>query len=255
VIATSARLLRLITLLQVRREWSGAELAAKLGITTRTVRRDVQKLRDLGYPVDAATGIAGGYRLGVGAQLPPLVFDDEEAVAIALTLRTATGSGVAGVSEAALSAMIKIEQVLPSRLRHRVNAFQFSTVTAPAAGPTVDGAVLAAIGIAARDHQCLRFQYRGDPNAGDTRFTEPHELVTWGMRWYLVAWDLDRDGWRTFQVDRIVPRGPTSPRFTPREIPSGGVAALVARSVAQMWPDEARSRMHGRAPDRRRPSE
>jgi len=108
---------------------------------------------------------------------------------------------------------------------------------------------------ASRDHQCLRFHYRGDPNASDTRFTEPHELVTWGMRWYLVAWDLDRDGWRTFQVDRIVPRETTGPRFTPREIPSGGVAALVARSVAQMWPDEARSRMHRRAPDRRRRSD
>ncbi len=251
MIATSARLLRLITLLQVRREWSGAELADKLGITTRTLRRDVQKLRDLGYPVNAATGITGGYRLGVGAQLPPLVFDDEEAVAIALTLRTATGSGVAGVSEAALSAMIKIEQVLPSRLRHRVNAFQFSTLTRPAAGPTVDGAVLAAIGVAARDHQCLRFHYTGD-SAGDARHTEPHELVMWGMRWYLVAWDLDRGGWRTFQGDRIIPRGSTGPRFSPRQIPGGGVAALVARSVAQRWPDEAKSRMRGRAAAPRR---
>lgn len=243
MIATSARLLRLITLLQVRRDWPGAELADRLGVNIRTVRRDVQKLRDLGYPVDAVTGIAGGYRLGVGAQLPPLVFDDEEAVAIALTLRTATGSGVAGVSEAALSAMIKLEQVLPSRLRHRVNALQFSTVSSAAAGPTVDGAVLATIGIACRDHQCLRFQYRGAAGAGETRVTEPHELVTWGLRWYLVAWDLDRDGWRTFQVDRIVPRNPTGPRFVPREIPEGGVAALVARSVAQMWPDQARVRM------------
>src|SRR5258708_22147209 len=199
-----------MTLLQVRHEGSGAELADGLGVNIRTVRRDVQKLRDLDYPVNATTGITGGYRLGVGAQLPPLVFDDEEAVAIALTLRTATGSGVAGVSEAALSAMIKIEQVLPSRLRHRVNAFQFSTVTAPAAGPTVDGAVLAAIGVAARDHQCLRFHYTGY-SAGAARHTEPHELVTWGMRWYLVAWDLDRGGWRTFQVVSAIPRGSALP--------------------------------------------
>ena len=168
-------------------------------------------------------------------------------MAIALTLRTATGSSVAGIGETALRAMIKLEQVLPSRLRHRVNALQFSTVRTPGGGPTVDAEVLIAIGTACRDHQRLRFDYRGHGGADSIRVTEPHELVTWGPRWYLVAWDLDGDDWRTFQVDRVRPRTPTGPRFTPREIPGGDAAAHVARSVAQMWPDQATIRLHAPA--------
>lgn len=240
---TSARLLRMLTLLQIRRKWSGQEMADRLGVSTRTIRRDVDKLRDLDYPVNAVKGIIGGYRLGAGAQLPPLLLDDDEAVAIAITLRTAAGSNVTGIGETALRALIKLEQVLPSRLRHRVNALQLSTVRTPDGGPTVDAEVLTAIGTACRDHQRLRFDYNGLGGTNSIRVTEPHELLIWGRRWYLVAWDLDRDDWRSFPVDRIRPRTPTGPRFTPRDIPSGDAAAHVARSVAQMWPDQATIRL------------
>jgi predicted DNA-binding transcriptional regulator YafY len=241
---TSARLLRLLTLLQTRREWSGQDLAARLGVSTRTVRRDVDKLRDLDYPVNAVKGITGGYHLGAGAQLPPLLLDDEEAVAIAITLRTATGSSVAGIGDTALRALVKLEQVLPSRLRHRVNILQLSTVRPPFAAPTVDVDVLTAIGTACRDHHRLRFDYRSHDRTDSTRTVEPHELVTWGPRWYLVAWDCEREDWRTFRVDRIRPRTPTGPRFTPRDLPGGDTAAHVARGVAQMWPYRATIRLH-----------
>ncbi|MDH6132744.1 putative DNA-binding transcriptional regulator YafY [Kitasatospora sp. MAA4] len=241
---TSARLLRLLTLLQSHREWSGQELADRLAVSTRTVRRDVDKLRDLDYPVNAVKGIDGGYRLGAGARLPPLLLDDEEAVAIAVALRTATGSGVAGIGEIALRALVKLEQVLPARLRHRVDALQVSTVRAPTAAPTVDAEVLTTVGTACRDHRQLRFDYLGHDGDATTRTTEPHELVTWGPRWYLVAWDLERDDWRTFRVDRISPRTPTGPRFTPREVPGGDAAAHVARGVARMWPYRATIRLH-----------
>lgn len=241
---TSARLLRMLTLLQTHREWSGQQLADRLGVSTRTVRRDVARLRDLDYPVNAVKGITGGYRLGAGAQLPPLLLDDEEAVAIAIALRTAAGSSVAGIGETALRALVKLEQLLPSRLRHRVSALHLSTLHALGGGSTVDAEVLTAIGTACRDHQRLRFDYRGPADAETIRVTEPHELVIWGLRWYLMAWDLDRHDWRTFPVDRMRPRVPTGPRFTPREIPGGDIAAHVARSVAQMWPDQATIRLN-----------
>ncbi|WP_117211240.1 helix-turn-helix transcriptional regulator [Allorhizocola rhizosphaerae] len=236
---TSARLLRLLTLLQTRREWSGAELADRLGVTTRTVRRDIDKLRSLGYPIKAFKGIAGGYRLSSGAELPPLQLDDDEAVALAIALRTAAGSSVAGIGETALRALVKLEQVLPSRLRHRVTAMNISTVPTPFTESDVDAGVLAAVATACRDHQRLRFDYRGD-----VRSTEPHELVHWGRRWYLVAWDLDRDAWRTFRVDRLSPRVPTGPRFEPRTLDA---AAFVAQSVASAWPYQATIRLHASA--------
>jgi predicted DNA-binding transcriptional regulator YafY len=241
---TSARLLRLLTLLQTRREWSGQDLADQLGVSTRTVRRDVDKLRDLDYPVDAIKGIAGGYRLGKGAQLPPLLLDDEEAVAVAIALRTATGSSVTGVGEASLRALVKLEQVLPSRLRHRVDAMRVSTVPTPGTAPTVDAEVLTAIAVACRERQRLRFDYQGHGGAESVRVTEPHELVVWGRRWYLVAWDIERADWRTFRVDRMRPRVPTGPRFTVRELPGGDPAAFVSRSVAQRWPYQAVLRIH-----------
>ena len=239
---TSARLLRLLALLQTRREWSGQELADRLGVTTRTVRRDVDKLRDLDYPVTAVKGIAGGYQLGPGAKLPPLLLDDDEAVATAIALRTATSSGVAGIGETAVRAMLKLEQILPTRLRHRVDAVRPSAVRTPVPASAVDVDVLSLIGMACRDHQRLRFDYVG--RTGSARRTEPHALVTWRSRWYLVAWDCDREDWRTFRVDRIHPVTPTGPRFTPRDLPGGDPAAYVARSVAQMWPYQATVRLH-----------
>ncbi len=184
---TSARLLRLLTLLQVRRVWSGHEIADRFGVTPRTVRRDFDKLRALDYPVTAVKGLGGGYSLGVGAHLPPLLLDDEEAVAIAITLRTAASSGVTGIGETALRALLKLEQVLPSRLRSRVNAVQLSTVNAARSGPTVDAALLTSIGAACRDHLRLRFDYAGLGDASSQRVTEPSEVITWQSRWYLVA--------------------------------------------------------------------
>ncbi|TWP51732.1 WYL domain-containing protein [Lentzea tibetensis] len=237
---TSARLLRLLTLLQTRREWSGTELADRLGVTTRTIRRDVGKLRDLDYPVFASMGTSGGgYRLGSGAQLPPLLLDDEEAVAVAISLRTATGSSVSGIGETALRALLKVEQVLPSRLRNRVAALDITTVPNTGSGPTVDLETLTAIATACRDRQRLRFSYASHGGSPSDRDVEPHQLVTWGRRWYLVAWDVGRDGWRTFRVDRVRPQVPVGPRFTPRSVPGGDAAEFVARSVAQRWPAQA----------------
>ena len=239
---TSARLLRLLTLLQTRREWAGADLAARLGVSTRTVRRDVDKLRDLDYPVHATSGIAGGYQLGPGATLPPLLLDDDEAVAVAISLRTAAGGGVA-IGETALQALVKLEQVLPSRLRHRVNSVQVATVET-ANDEVVALEVLTAVAAACRDRQRLRFDYAAAYGTSEqVRDVEPHRLVTWGRRWYLVAWDVDRADWRSFRVDRMRPRVPLGARFSPREIPGGDPAAFLAGRIAKMWPFQAAVRL------------
>ena len=232
---TSARLLKLLSLLQARRHWSGAELAARLEVTERTVRRDVGRLRDLGYPVPASRGTAGGYRLGAGAAMPPLLLDDDEAVAVAVGLRTAARSPVTGIEETSVRALAKLEQVLPSRLRRRVSALADYTVPVPpdSPAPAVDPAVLTTLASACRDHERLRFGYRSHDGTGAIRSVEPHRLVSWGRKWYLVGWDTGRGDWRTFRVDRIEPRPPAGPRFTPRELPEGGdVAAYVARGVS-----------------------
>lgn len=239
---TSARLLRLLTLLQTRREWSGAELAERLGVTTRTIRRDVDKLRALDYPVHATSGTAGGYQLGPGAELPPLLLDDDEAVAVALGLRTAAANGVADVGEPALRALVKLEQVLPSRIRYRVNGMRVATVDTP--GNDVSLEVLTAVAAACRDRQRLRFDYAAAYGAPERRReAEPHQLVAWGKRWYLVAWDVARDDWRSFRVDRMRPRTPLGARFTPREIPGQDAAAFVAARIARMWPFQAAVRL------------
>ncbi|MFE3257562.1 helix-turn-helix transcriptional regulator [Nocardia sp. NPDC059229] len=240
----SGRLLRLLGLLQMRREWSGQELADRLDITTRTVRRDIDKLRALDYPVQAAKGITGGYWLGAGAELPPLLLDDEEAVAIAIALRTATGSGVAGQGETALRALVKLEQVLPERLRNRLNALQIATVQTPETTPAVAVDVLTAIAAACRDQQRVRFRYAGSDM---TRTVERHQLVSWGRRWYLVAWDGGRADWRTFRVDRMELKTPVGPRFTPRALPGDDAAAFVACGIAQRWPFRATLRLHAPA--------
>ncbi|MGI5500867.1 helix-turn-helix transcriptional regulator [Lentzea sp. CA-135723] len=232
---SSARLLKLLGLLQARREWSGAELAARLGVTTRTVRRDVDRLRSLDYPVHASMGTSGGgYRLGSGAQLPPLLLDDDEAVAVAVGLRTA--SGIENIGETAVRALLKVEQVLPSALRHRVAALEISTVPFVGSAPVVDAASLMAVGTACRDRQLLRFGYVGHSGVQSDREVEPHRLVTWGRRWYLVAWDVFRADWRIFRLDRMSVRTPFGARFTPREIPGGDAGAFVAARVADRWP-------------------
>lgn len=232
MLETSARLLRLLSLLQSRREWSGGELAARLGVTDRTVRRDVEKLRSLGYPVDSVSGVAGGYRLGAGAALPPLLLEDDEAVAVVVGLRTASGGMVAGIEETAVRALAKLEQVLPARLRHRVRAVQSATVAVPGRGPTVDADTLVALADACRGSLRLRFDYRDHDGGESLRVVEPHKLVHAGRRWYLVAFDVDRDAWRTFRVDRVRPRPPAGPRFAPREPPQEDIGAYTAYGVS-----------------------
>jgi predicted DNA-binding transcriptional regulator YafY len=249
MLETSARLLRLLSLLQTRKEWSGAELADRLGVTDRTVRRDVDKLRGLGYPVQATTGTAGGYQLGAGAALPPLLLDDDEAVAVAIGLRTAAAGAVTGIEETSVRALAKLEQVLPHRLRRRVSALQDYTVRVTVeGGPTVAPDVLTAIAGACRDGEGLRFDYRDHHDTTSLRSVEPHKLVNWGRRWYLVAWDVDRGDWRTFRVDRLTPRNPNGPRFTPREPPSDDIAAYVSRGVSgAAWRHQAQVIVHAAA--------
>lgn len=226
---TSARLLRLLSLLQTPRDWSGTELADRLDVDVRTVRRDIEKLRALGYPVHAVAGVAG-YRLGAGAQLPPLLLDDDEAIAVTIGLRTAAGGTIAGIEESSLRALAKLEQVLPSRLRHRVATLEAATVTMPSGAPRIDPDVLTTLAAVIRDHHRLRFDYRTHDGAEGRRTTEPHRLVHTGRHWYLIGWDVDREDWRTYRVDRLTPRIPTGPRFTPREAPDP--ASFVARGVS-----------------------
>ncbi|MCL3860899.1 YafY family protein [Actinotalea sp. K2] len=244
----SSRLLTLLSLLQARRDWPGAVLADRLGVTPRTVRRDVDRLRELGYPVLATKGPDGGYRLDAGTHLPPLLFDDEQAVALAVVLQTAS-TGVDGVDDAALRALATVRQVMPTRLRPRIDALQVTSVSTRRDAVAVDSERLVAVGGAVRAREVLRFDYAGSagPAAGQDpppdeqpprppRRVEPHHLVTWRGRWYLVAWDLDRADWRTFRVDRMTPRTPTGPRFTPRTLPDPDVATYVARSFTHHDP-------------------
>jgi predicted DNA-binding transcriptional regulator YafY len=239
MLETSARLLRLLSLLQTPRDWTGAELAERLGVSGRTVRTDVERLRTLGYPVVGTRGAVGGYRLGAGASLPPLLLDDEEAVAVTVGLRTtAAGGAIAGIEEASLRALAKLEQVLPSRLRRRVSTLQTYTVPVPRgdAGPVVDPELLSTLAAACRDREGLRFDYDSHSGTGSRREAEPYRLVNWGRRWYLLAFDLGRNDWRTFRADRIRLRTPNNPRFTPRELPTDDVAAYVSGRVsAAAW--------------------
>ncbi|MGH7922874.1 MAG: helix-turn-helix transcriptional regulator [Candidatus Dormibacteraceae bacterium] len=238
MLPTSARLLRLLSLLQVRREWSGAELAGRLEVGERTVRRDVDRLRTLGYPVRSQPGVQGGYQLEAGTAMPPLLLDDEEAVAVAVSLRTAAGGSVAGIEETSLRALAKLEQVLPQRLRRRVTALQRYTVPIPQRGGVrVDADLLAELAGACRDHDRLRLDYRAQGKAPEARHVEPNRLLSWGARWYLLAWDLDREDWRTFRVDRIRPVGRPGPKFAPREPPAEDLVAWVAQRVGtRVWP-------------------
>lgn len=231
---TSARLLELISLLQARREWSGRELSDRLEIDVRTVRRDIDRLRQLGYPVEATPGVAGGYRLGAGAELPPLLLDDDEAVAVAVGLRTVAGRGVSGVDETSVTALAKLETVLPERLRRRVSALGDATVATPGSGPTADPQVLVAISSACRDSERIRFKYAAAGGDTTRRLVEPCRLVHTGYRWYLVAFDSDRDDWRTFRLDRIEGDITTDGRFEPRDPPAEDLAAYVAERVREV---------------------
>jgi predicted DNA-binding transcriptional regulator YafY len=238
--ATSSRLLDLLGLLQTRRDWSGEVLAERLDVHVRTVRRDIERLRGLGYRITTFKGPDGGYRLDAGHDLPPLLFDDDQAVALAVALQlvAATGAGLGDrVADAALRALTTVRQVLPARLRHRVDAVPVTAVAPPGTTPYVDPEVLLELGAVVRNREVVRLEH-----AGARRRVEPHHLVTWRGRWYLLAWDLDRSDWRTFRADRVVPRPPHGPRFAPREVPGGDVAAYVvgrfrgAEAGSTGWP-------------------
>lgn len=245
MLETSARLLRLLSLFQARRYWSGAELCERLEVTARTLRRDVDRLRSLGYPVNSTSGTAGGYQLGAGATLPPLLLDDDEAVAVAVGLRTSAGGTVTGMEEASVRALAKLQQVLPSRLRRRVAALGSFIVPLTAGGPTVDAETLTKIAGACRDYEKLRFHYHSRDGTASEREVEPHRLVHTGRRWYLAAWDGTRNNWRTFRVDRIEPGLSTGSRFTPRKPPEGDFAAYVSKSVAYApYPHRATILLH-----------
>jgi len=246
MLETSARLLRLLSLLQMHRDWTGTQLADELSITPRTVRRDVEKLRTLGYPVNAAPGVAGGYRLGAGSELPPLLLDDEEAVAVAVGLRTAAGgSSVTGIEESSLRALAKLEQVLPPALRRRVGAVHAYTVPVPGWGPEVDAEALSTIAGACRDRLQLRFGYGTHDGTKSRRVVEPHRMAHVHGRWYLVAWDQTREDWRTFRVDRITSKLALGRRCPRREPPDPDLAAYVLRQLqATRGRFRARVRLH-----------
>ncbi|MFF2546269.1 helix-turn-helix transcriptional regulator [Kitasatospora sp. NPDC058063] len=226
---TSARLLALLSLLQTRRDWPGTLLADRLGISLRTVRRDVDRLRGLGYSVDAVKGPDGGYRLSTGTELPPLLFDNEQALALAVALQITASRPDDTLAEPAARALSTISHVMPARLRHRINALQVTAVEPPDTRPpaTVDSNTLFTISAAVHAREILRFDYTSDSDqmtAKPPRRVEPHGVITWDGRWYLIGFDLDLQDWHTFRADRITPRPPTGPRFTRREVPGGDVA-------------------------------
>ncbi|MEV7014939.1 WYL domain-containing protein [Streptomyces sp. NPDC093991] len=254
---TSSRLLALLSLLQTHRDWSGEDLAGRLEVTSRTVRRDIDRLRGLGYPITTVKGPDGGYRLEAGARMPPLLFDDDQAVALAVALQTAaTGTAVA---EDAARALATLRQVMPPRLRHRIDLLRVTAVRPPAAGdgPEVDPQVLMELSRVIHARQELRLDYTPDPStsAGVPRRVQPHHLVTWRHRWYLVAFDLGREDWRTFRVDRIRPRTPAGPRFTPRELPGGDVSTFITSrfrgndGTTTDWPCRGEAVLHLPAAD------
>jgi predicted DNA-binding transcriptional regulator YafY len=230
--STGSRALQLLSLLQTHRYWPGQELADRLGVSPRTLRRDVERLRDLGYPVDATRGVAGGYQLAAGASLPPLVVDDDEAVALAVGLRTAAQSGIAGVDEASVRALAKVVQVMPPQLRRRVDALRTTTLsTTFGPGPTADAGVLTVLAQACRDEERLDFAYVARDGQASTRTVEPHRLVSIERRWYLVAYDLTRFDWRSFRLDRVADPRPTGTRFRPRTLPAEDAAEYVRESL------------------------
>ena len=237
---TTSRLLTLLSLLQTRRDWPGPLLAERLGISDRTVRRDVDRLRELGYSIEATMGPVGGYRLAAGSRLPPLLLDDDQTVAVAIALQTAPAAGV-GIEEGAIRALETIRQVMPSRLLHRLDTLDVTAITGrPGSGtpPRVSTDVLVSLAGTIRAREVLRFDYAprdADPaaepdatTAPPPRRVEPHHIVTSLGRWYLLAWDLDREDWRLFSIDRVTPRVPTGPRFTPREVPGSDVHEFVS---------------------------
>ena len=241
---SAERLLKLLGLLEGRIDWTAEELGRRLEVTTRTVRRDITRLRDLGYPVEAVAGPGGGYRLGAGGKLPPLLLDDEEALAVALGLRVATTAAVGGLEDSSLSALSKLEHVLPPRLRSRLEDVSVATISTTGASSTrVDHTALATTASAIRAGVRLRFDYTDAEGRRSERHAEPHRLVHTGRRWYLVAFDLDRDDWRTFRLDRVAKPNATGMRSARREVPDP--VEMVQRGIAiDAWAHRAKVRLH-----------
>jgi predicted DNA-binding transcriptional regulator YafY len=234
---TTSRILQLLNLLQTHRQWSGTELAERLGVTGRTLRRDIERLRELGYRVEAARGATGGYRLEAGAELPPLLLTDDEAVTMAIGLRIAAAQGLADGEATTISALAKFEQVLPSALRQRVNALAATvqTVTSLSRSTVVPPDLLGQLALACRDRERIRFRYTTADGAESDRVVEPHSLVARERAWFLVCWDLRRDDWRTFRLDRITHFFATRVHFAERELPVADAAEFVRRAVASFW--------------------
>jgi predicted DNA-binding transcriptional regulator YafY len=230
--SATARLLQLLALLQARRDWPGPELSDRLRVSGRTIRNDIARLRALGYPIEAGAGLNGGYRLDAGVVLPPLLLSDEEAVAVAISLRSAAAGTVEGLEDVSLQALVKLEAVLPTRLRHRMSALQTSTLHAPSGGPRTDPDTLSLLAGLCRDHQVLRLDYTDHDGHETRRSVEPHRVVHYGRRWFLLAWDRDREDWRTLRVDRIRPRTPAGARFVPRDLSDSEAVERVTRGVA-----------------------
>jgi predicted DNA-binding transcriptional regulator YafY len=238
---TSSRTLRLLSLLQTQRFWAGAELAGRLGVSPRTLRRDVDRLRLLGYPVEAERGVQGGYQLVAGAALPPLLLDDDEAIALAVGLQAGIQSGtVTGIAESSVRALAKVTKVMPPRLRRQVDALAAMTVPAVwgVGGPSVDPAVLATVAQACRDSEQVEFSYTSREGQASERCVQPHRLVLLGRRWYLVAWDLVRGDWRSFRIDRLAEPRSTQRHFAPRPLPQGDAAAFVRAGIDNLAPTQ-----------------
>ncbi len=248
MLSSSSRLLRLLSLLQTRSHWAGPELAGRLEVHPRTLRRDIDRLRQLGYPVHASSGAAGGYAFRAGQSLPPLLLDDEEALAVAIALQIAAAGTVSGVEESSLRALVKLEQVMPTRLRRRTNALRSAILPVQRIGPTIDAGVLATLATlatACRDQLRLSFHYRDLHGKASVRTVEPHALVHTGNHWYLVAWDPARDDWRTFRIDRVEGAPRTGAHFAPRAAPAGDLRAYVSGALAGVRQgDQARVVLH-----------
>ena len=246
MLSSSSRLLRVLSLLQTRSHWAGHELAERLEVHPRTLRRDIDRLRQLGYPIHASSGVAGGYAFRAGQSLPPLLLDDEEALAVAIALQVAASGTVSGVEESSLRALVKLEQVMPARLRRRTDALRSAILPMPRMGPTIDAGVLATLATACRDQLQVGFGYRDLRGQGSVRTVEPHGLVHTGNHWYLVAWDPARDDWRTFRIDRVEGAPRAGAHFAPRAAPAGDLRAYVSGVMAgvQHQGDQARVVLH-----------
>ena len=232
MLSSSSRLLRVLSLLQARSHWAGPELAERLEVHPRTLRRDIDRLRQLGYPIHASSGVAGGYAFRAGQSLPPLLLDDEEALAVAIALQVAAAGTVSGVEESSLRALVKLEQVMPTRLRRRTHALRSAIVPMQRIGPTIDAGVLASLATACRDQLQVGFSYRDLRGQASVRQVQPHGLVHTGNLWYLVAWDPARNDWRTFRIDRVQGTPRTGAHFAPRPAPAGDLRAYVTGAMA-----------------------